>query len=177
MALFPVVWGVTCHPHQDEHLVYGLLHGLRQIPQNFIADTIRARGPAKFGIPQAPLEEHRILDVIIKVPEAKAFPSSVRFDVKVIKCILLLPWVIAADVGLVGICPVMGRAVKCLKVFLCAARLPQRVQGKFPCYQPMLAEWTSEILSLSLFGRVRRNLQCATHVGHAPVAKKLFRLS
>ena len=46
MALLPVVWGVTCHPHQDEHLVYGLLHGLRQIPQDFNADTIRARGLA-----------------------------------------------------------------------------------------------------------------------------------
>ena len=27
MPLLPVVWGVTCHPHQDEHLVYGLLDG------------------------------------------------------------------------------------------------------------------------------------------------------
>ena len=43
MALFPVVWvvwGVTCHPHQDEHLVYGLLHmqqAIHKITSTFAA--------------------------------------------------------------------------------------------------------------------------------------------
>ena len=31
--LLLLVWGGTCHPHQDDRLVYGLLHRLRQIWQ------------------------------------------------------------------------------------------------------------------------------------------------
>ena len=111
ITLFPMVWSVTCHPHDDEQLMDALLHILGKVSQDFIADTIRAWCFAQFGTPQTPLKEHRVFDVVIQIHESKAFLSHMGLDLEMIKCCWLIPRIIAACVGAIRKCMLARCAV------------------------------------------------------------------